>query len=171
FQAREGMARVGLPASGGRAPGARERAVTPAGATGSFVSFARSPPRPTGVEGTISALRLDGGAHVEGGNLVLQAVGDGLAFRVPEGAWPRRLELRVSGKGRGTLGVGESAAGMEPRWHDLALSGSFHVRLPYHEPESGGPDVRVSLRSGGPVSLASVALVPPTEPEDVLRLP
>ncbi|HUL78710.1 MAG TPA: hypothetical protein VL691_15710, partial [Vicinamibacteria bacterium] len=47
FQAREGMARVGLPASGGRAPGARERAVTPAGATGSFVSFARSPPRPT----------------------------------------------------------------------------------------------------------------------------
>ncbi|HXK11684.1 MAG TPA: hypothetical protein VMT70_18715 [Vicinamibacteria bacterium] len=171
YQAREAMARVGLPAVAGRAGGAHGSAATASGATGSFVSFAQSPPRPTGVEGTMSAVRVEAGARVEGGHLVLETVGDGLAFHVPEGAWPRRLELRVVGRGRGTLGVGESAAGGEARWRDRAVSGSFRLRLPYHEPEAGGPDVRVSLRSVGPIVLESVALVPPTEPEDVIRLP
>jgi len=47
----------------------------------------------------------------------------------------------------------------------------FRLRLPYYFPESGGPDLRVSLRSGGPIAIESVALVPPDEPENVLRLP
>jgi len=67
--------------------------------------------------------------------------------------------------------VCEGDFGKEARWRDRAVSGSFRLRLPYYFPESGGADLRVSLRSGGPVSLESVALVPPTEPEKVIRLP
>jgi hypothetical protein len=171
FQSRERVARLGRPGvSGGRLV-ARERVVAPSGASGSFVSFAKAPPSPTGAERTMSALRLEAGARVAGGLLELQAVGDGLGFRVPEGARPRRLELRVAGRGTGTLGVGETGLGKEARWRDRAVSGSFRLRLPYFYPESGGPDVRLALRSGGPLSIESVALVPPTEPHDVLRLP
>ena len=105
------------------------------------------------------------------GRLELDAAGDGLGFRVPKGSHPRRLEVRIAGRGQGTLGLGEGDFGKEARWRDRAVSGSFRLRLPYYFPESGGADLRVSLRSGGPVSLESVALVPPTEPEKVIRLP
>ena len=171
FQAREKTARVALPGIEGRRLVVRSRVVAPSGAAGSYVSFAKAPPRPAGVDRTIGALRLEGGARVESGRLALQAVGDGLGFRVPEGSWPRRLELRIAGRGSGTLGVGESAFGKETRWRDRAVSGPFRLRLPYLHAESGGPDVRVSLRAGGPLSIKSIALVPPTDPDDVLRLP
>jgi hypothetical protein len=118
----------------------------------------------------MSGVRLEGGARVAAGRLELKAAGDGLAFRVPEGARPRRLEVRIAGRGTGLLGLGESGRGGEPRWRDRAVSGSFRLRLPYHYPESGGADLRVTLRSSGPVTLESVALVPPNEPENVLRL-
>ncbi len=119
----------------------------------------------------MSALRFEGGARVVAGRLELKAAGDGLGFRVPEGSRPRRLEVRIAGRGQGTLGLGESDFGKETRWRDRAVSGSFRLRLPYYFPESGGPDLRVSLRSGGPIAIESVALVPPTEPEKVIRLP
>jgi hypothetical protein len=119
----------------------------------------------------MSALRFEGGARVVAGHLELKAAGDGLTFRVPEGSWPRRLEVRIAGRGQGTLGVAESDSGRAPRWRDRAVSGSFRLRLPYFFPDSGGPDLRISLRSGGPISIESVALVPPNEPEKVLRLP
>jgi hypothetical protein len=119
----------------------------------------------------MSALRLEGGARVVAGHLELKSVGDGLGFRVPEGSRPRHLEVRIVGRGQGTLVLGESDFGKEPRWRDRAVSGSFRLRLPYYFPESGGPDLRVILRSGGPLALGSVALVPPTEPERVIRLP
>jgi len=171
FHARERVVRVGRPGFEGRRLVQRERVVAPSGSSGSFLSFTRTPPAPVGVDGTMSALRLEGGARVSGGRLELRAAGDGLGFRVPEGARPRRLELRVSGRGTGTVGVGESAFGKETRWREKAVSGSFRLRLPYYHPDSGGPDVRVSLRAGGPVAIESVALVPPSEPENVLRLP
>ena len=79
--------------------------------------------------------------------------------------------LFIAGRGTGTLGLGESDFTKETRWRDRAVSGSFRLRLPYHFAESGGPDLRVSLRSGGPIAIESVSLVPPTEPENVLRLP
>ncbi len=164
-------ARVALPRLDGRRLVLRTRVVAPAGASGSFVSFARTPPAPGGVDPTIFALRLEAGARVEGGRLELRAAGDGLAFRVPAGAWPRRLELRVAGRGRGTLGLGESDFGRETRWREREVSGSFRLRLPYHHPESGGPDLVLALRGGGPIAIDSVALVPPDEPENVLRLP
>jgi len=171
FQARERTAHLALPGLEGRRLVTRTRTVTPSGASGSFVSFGKTPPAPTGVDRTISALRLDAGARVVGGRLELRAAGDGLGFRVPEGARPRRLEVRIAGRGTGTLGLGESDFGKETRWRDRAISGVFRLRLPYHFAESGGPELRVSLRSGGPIAIESVGLVPPTDPENVLRLP
>ena len=170
LQARERVARLARPGLEGRRLVQRERVVAPSGASGSFVSFAKLPVRPTGVEATMSGVRLEGGARVAAGRLELKAAGDGLAFRVPEGARPRRLELRIAGRGTGLLGLGESGLRGEPRWRDRAVSGPFRLRLPYHYPESGGADLRVTLRSTGPVALESVALVPPNEPENVLRL-
>jgi hypothetical protein len=171
FQINERIAHVARPGLEGRRLVVRESVVAPRSGSGSFVSFARTALAPTGADATMSALRLEGGARVVAGRLELTAAGDGLGFRVPEGARPRRLEVRIAGRGSGTLGLGEGDFGREGRWRDRAVSGSFHLRLPYHFPESGGPDLRVSLRSGGPIALESVALVPPSDPENVLRLP
>jgi hypothetical protein len=171
FQARERTVHLALPALEGGRLVARERILAPRRGSGSFVSFAKERPAPTGVDATLSALRFEGGARVVAGRLELKTAGDGLGFRVPEGSRPRRLEVRIVGRGQGTLGVGESDFGKEARWRDREVSGSFRLRLPYYFPESGGPDLRVSLRSGGPIGIDSIALVPPTEPENVLRLP
>ncbi|HEX9186864.1 MAG TPA: hypothetical protein VGB87_07325 [Vicinamibacteria bacterium] len=171
FQVRERSARVALPGLDGRRLVVRPKVLAPQGAAGSFVSFGRGAPRATGVERTMAGVRLESGARVEGGRLVLAIAGDGLAFRVPEASRPRRLELRVSGRGTGTLGLGEGTFGRDTRWREKRVSGDFRLRLPYHHPESGGPDLVLSLRAGGPVTVESVALVPPTEPDDVLRLP
>jgi hypothetical protein len=105
------------------------------------------------------------------GHLELKAAGDGLGFRVPEGSRLRRLEVRIAGRGQGTLGLAESDFGKETRWRDRAVSGSFRLRLPYYFPDSGGADLRISLRSGGPIAIESVSVVPPSEPENVIRLP
>ena len=171
FQVRERTAHLAVPVLEGRRLVTRGRVVAPSGTSGSFVSFAKERPAATGVDRTMSALRFEGGARVVAGHLELKESGDGVGFRVPQGARPRRLELRIVGRGQGTLGLGEGDFGKETRWRDRAVSGSFRLRLPYHFAESGGPDLRVSLRSGGPIAIESVSLVPPTEPENVLRLP
>ena len=149
----------------------REGVVAPSRASGSFLSFAKSPPGPTGVEATMSAVRFEAGARVVEGRLELGAPGDGVGFVVPEGARPRRLEIRIAGRGTGTLGIGESAFGKDTRWRERAVSGPFRFKIAYYHPDAAGPDLRVTLRSGGPIALESVALVPPTEPDEVLRLP
>jgi hypothetical protein len=171
FEARERVARVARPGLQGRRLVVHERVMAPSGASGSFLSFAKTEPAPTGVDATMSTVRFEAGAHTVAGHLELLAPGDGLAFRVPEGARPRHLEIRIVGRGAGTLGLGESDFGKETRWRERAVSGSFRLKLPYFHADSGGPDLRLTLRSGGPIAIESVAVVPPTEPEDVLRLP
>jgi hypothetical protein len=171
FQARERVARVARPGVEGGRLVVRERVLAPAGASGSFLSFARTPPAPTGVERTMSTVRFEGGARVASGRLELRAAGDALCFVVPAGSRLRRLEVRVTGRGQGTLGVAESGSGKDARWHERPVSGTFGVRFPYYFPQSGGPDLRVALRAGGPIAIESVAVVPPSEPENVLRLP
>jgi len=171
FHARERVARVALPGLEGRRLTSRERTLAPAGAAGSFVSFARLPPAPTGVDATFDGLRFEGEARFEAGTLLLSKQGDGLGFRVREVARARRLEIRIVGHGHGRVGVAESGSGSGTRWRDESVSGPFRLRLPYFFDDSGGADLRVVLRSGGPVSLDSVALVPPSEPDNVLRLP
>ena len=171
FHARERVARVAVPALEGRRLTSRQRAFSPRGAAGSFVSFARLPPVPTGVDATFDGLRFEGDARFEAGLLALQKDGDGLAFRVREGVRMRRLELRIVGRGTGRIGVAESGSGSGTRWRDETVAGPFRLRVPYYFEDSGGADVRVVLRGSGPVSIESVALVPPSEPENVLRLP
>jgi hypothetical protein len=175
FHARERSARVALPSLEGRRLVARPRVFSAGRAAlsgaGSFVSFAKQPPAPDGVDKTFEGLRIEGEARVEDGRLVLAQVGEGVAFQVREGARPRRLELRLVGRGKGRIAVGESGGRGETRWREQGVSGAFRLRFAYFHAESGGPDLRVVLRSGGPVAIESLALVPPSEPEDVLRLP
>jgi hypothetical protein len=171
FHARERVARVALPALEGRRLTSRERTFAPSGHAGSFVSFAKIPPAPTGADQNFDGLRFDGGARFEAGQLVLAAEGDGVGLRVRDGARPRRLELRIVGRGTGRLGFAESGSASVTRWRDATVSGPFRLRLPYFYAESGGADLRVALRSGGPVAIDSIALVPPSEPDNVLRLP
>jgi hypothetical protein len=170
FQAREGAVRLAFIGFEGRRLVLREHTVARGGETGSFVSFAKDPPAPTGVDATMTGLRLEGGARIAAGRLELREPGDAVAFHVREGAWPRRLEIRVAGRGEGKLGIGEGDVRRETRWRERAVSGAFRLRLPYFYPESGGADVRLALRGSGSIDLESVALVPPSEPENVIRL-
>ena len=171
FHARERVARVAVPALEGRRLTSHERTFAPSGHAGSFVSFAKVPPAPTGADQTFDGLRFDGGARFEAGQLVLAAEGDGVGLRLRDGARPRRLEIRIVGRGSGRLGLAESGAASVTRWRDSAVSGPFRLRLPYFYADSGGPDLRIALRSGGPIAIDSIALVPPSEPDNVLRLP
>jgi hypothetical protein len=50
-----------------------------------------------------------------------------------------------------------------------AVGRSFRLRLPWAYASSGGGDIRVAAGEGG-LEITSVALVPPGEPEDVIRL-
>ena len=171
FELREGVARPSLPVLDGRRLAVREHAVVRGSGQGSFVRFGQGGLRPTGADDTMTSLRLEGGARVEAERLELKAAGDALAFRVREGARPRQLEVRVVGRGRGTIGLCEKGFWKSERWRERAVDGAFRLRLPYSYAESGAEDLVLALRAGGPVSIESVALVPPTEPGDVLRLP
>ena len=79
----------------------------------------------------------------------------------------------MSGEGRGTLYVGErSFWSGEPRWTAYPMAGRFRIRHPYTFATSGGPDLLVTLgRAAGQADVESVALVPPGERDDVIRLP
>ena len=171
LQARERVAHLARPGLEGRRLVQRERVLAPAGASGSFVSFAKTPARPTGVDATMSAVRLEGGARVTAARLSCRP--RATAWR---SAFPR-------GPGRGASSCGSPAAARAPSASARAAAagsrGGAIAPSPAPSacacrttsPESGGPDLRVSLRSGGPIALDSVSLVPPTEPDSVLRLP
>jgi hypothetical protein len=172
FHARERVARVAVPGLEGRRLTSRPQTLfAPRSSAGSFVDFERLPPAPTGVDATFDGLRFEGEARFESGKLVLEKEGDGVGFHVREGARPRRLEIRILGRGRGRIGVAESGKAGGTRWREETVSGPFRLKLPYFFADSGGPDVKVVLRSAGAVALDSVSLVPPTEPDRVLRLP
>jgi hypothetical protein len=142
------------------------------GPEGSRVEFAGDEAAVTGAQATLRDVHLLGGAKVEGRRLALRRVEDGLFLRVAEGARSRPLELRIAGRGRGAILVGEGGFwNPSPRWRSHPVSGEFLVRHPYRYPESGGPDLRVLPSAGSEVDLAWITLVPPTEPLKVIRTP
>jgi hypothetical protein len=49
------------------------------------------------------------------------------------------------------------------------VGGAIRLRHAYFYPESGGGDLRLVLKAGS-VDLQTVSLVPPGEPENVIRL-
>jgi hypothetical protein len=171
FHLREGVVRPALPGRRGDKAMVREHPLRLFGPSGSRVVF-EGGLRVDGSERTLGNVLLERGARVEDGRLRLRGRFDALFFRVPQGARPRALELRVEGRGRGTLYVGERAFSVEPtKWTAYPMNGAFRVRHPYTFKTSGGPDLRVSLgKDGGEADLVSVALVPEGEPEDVFRL-
>lgn len=151
----------------------REYPFVVGGAEGSRVAFEGERLRVFGSDPTLGDVHAQRGARLTDGALALQGRWDALFLRVRGAARDRQLELRVSGRGRGTLYVGErSFWSPTPRWAAYPVSGAFRVRHPYYFPTSGGGDLLVSLgKSGGEARLDAVALVAPGEPDRVLTLP
>jgi hypothetical protein len=145
--------------------------LAPASPRGSVVQFGSEGVVAAGSEPILGDILLEGGARVDGTRLRLAEAGDGVFVRVADEARSRRLELRVAGKGRGTVVIGERTFWTEPRWTVHPVDGTFRLRKPYYFPESGGPDVRVALSARGSVEVTKISLVNPKEPEDVVRLP
>jgi hypothetical protein len=141
---------------------------------GSRVTFGPAGPSVTGAQPLFGDVRATGGARVEDGRLRMRAAGDGLFLRVRREARARpALELRLVGRGRGTLVVSERTFwSVEPRTVAHAVSGPFRLKHPYQYPTSGGPDLDVALGAdAGTVELESVTLAVPGEPEEPIRLP
>lgn len=149
----------------------REHPVVLLGPSGSYARVRGGRLLVSGSDATFSDLHLQRGARLDDGDVRLQGRWDALFLRV--GARARRLELRVRGQGHGTLYVGErSYWSPTPRWSAYPMAGAFRVRHPYHYPESGGPDLLVSLgKTGGSAQIQALALVPPGEPDQAIELP
>jgi hypothetical protein len=169
FQIRERAVRFAVPAVEDRRLIVREHPLVIGGPTGSLVSFSDGRVAVTGADATLGDALLEGGARAAGDRLRLRAPDDALFFRVRLAARPRRLELRIAGRGSGILGVGEKTFWTAPLWTEHRVGGTFRLRLPYSYADSGGGDIRLVSRSGE-IEVASVALVPPGEPENVIRL-
>jgi hypothetical protein len=168
---RERVLRIAAPARRGGRFVVNEHPVVFSAPSGSFLAFGSAGLVVTGGDPAFGDVFLEGGARIEGTRLVLRAEGDGVFLRVAESARALKLELRVTGRGHGTVVIGERTFWTEPRFTVHPVEGDFRLRKLYFYPESGGPDLRIALSAPGSVELLRVALVPPNEPENVLRLP
>jgi hypothetical protein len=148
----------------------REHPLVVAGPKGSRIVFRGDGPVVMGADPTLGDVLLEGGARVRGERLRLEAVDDALFFRVRRSARVRRLELRIEGHGSGVLAVGETTFWTSVRWSERSVRGAFDVRRPWTYADSAGGDIRVASRGPGALEIHSVALVPPGEPDDVIRL-
>jgi hypothetical protein len=169
FLVRERAVRLALPAIVGRRLVVRQYPLVPGGPTGSRVTLSDGRLDVSGVDPTLGDVLLEGGARVVDDRLRLPGPNAALFFRVRREARSRRLELRVTGRGPGTLGVGEKTFWTDVRWNEHRVGSSFRLRLPWSYADSGGGDIRLKARSGE-IEIVSVALVPPGEPENVIRL-
>ncbi len=173
FHARERVLQLTLPGVRDGRLVLREHPIVLAAQSGSRVSFSNGALRVGGSDATLTDVHLQRGARVDGSLLRLAGRWDALFLRVRAPARARRLELRVVGRGRGTLYVGErSFWSPTPRWTAYPMNGAFRVRHPYVYAESGGGDVLVSLgKTGGEATLDWLGLIPPAEPDHVLTTP
>ena len=173
YYARRRVLIFALPAVRDGKASVREHPVVLFGPQGSKATFASGDgPVVTGADATFGDAHMQRGARAEAGRLRLKGHWDGLFLRVLDPARARRLQLRIAGRGQGTLYVGERTFWSEPRWTTYPMAGPFQIRHPYHFPESGGGDVTVTIgRAAGEAELTSVSLVPPTAPENVIQAP
>jgi hypothetical protein len=148
----------------------REHRFVVGGTTGSRFTFDEDAVVIKGADATAGDVHLLGGARVVGGRVVIESPGDGLFLRVRPVARLRALELRIVGQGTGTIAVGEASFWSPPRLKEYAVAGGFRLRHRYLYAESGGADLTVEVERGR-ASLASVALVAPSDPENPLELP
>jgi hypothetical protein len=153
----------------------REHPVVLFGPTGSRLSFTAGLDQVVvkGADATAEDIHLQRGALCDEGRLRLRGRWDALFLRVRPIARLGRLELRLVGHGKGTLYVGERSfwGNDAPRWREYRVNGPFRLRHPYLYADSGGSDLLVTTgRGGAVVSLDSVALVPPGDPEKPLEV-
>ena len=160
LHARERVFKLAMPARVDGRAFVREHLLVLGDTTGSSVRFDSGHLSVGGPDATLSDVHLQRGARVVAGTLRLNGRWDALFLRVQSRV--RHLELHVRGRGRGPLYVGESTFwSRSPRWKTYTLSGAFHVRHAYHYPDSGGPDVRITVgKGGGEAQIESVALLP-----------
>jgi hypothetical protein len=148
-----------------------EYPLVPFGPTGSSITFAGEAAVVSGSDAILGDVHLQRGARVEGTRAHLAGRWDGVFLRLQAAARSRRLELRLTGTGRGILYVGEHTFWSEPRWTTYTVSGAFRIRHPYQYRESGGDDLTVTVgRGGGDIALESVALVGPGDPDAAIRI-
>jgi hypothetical protein len=169
FQVQERTVHLALPALEGRRLVVRDHPLVVGGTSGSRVRFSDGRPVVEGADPTLGDVILEGGALVVENRLRLSAPDDRLFFRVRSGARLRSLELRIRGTGPGSLTVAEKTFWTPERLQKQNVGRSFHVRIPWSYATSGGGDIRVAAGDGA-LELVSLALVPPGEPEDVIRL-
>lgn len=141
------------------------------GPHGSRASFRDEGVVVSGAEANMADVHLQGAARVEGEGLRLRRPGDALFLRVQPAARQRPLQLRVSGRGRGALLVGESTFWSEaPRFKQYPVAGELRLRHAYDFRTSGGADIVVTLARAGDVLIRSVSLVGPGDAEDPIEL-
>jgi hypothetical protein len=169
FQARERVVRLALPAVEGRRLVVREHPLVLGGPSGSRIAFSADGPLVQGADTTLGDVLLEGGARVIDGRLRLPSPDDALFFRVSPAARLRSLELRIKGTGPGILKVTEKTFWTPGTAHEHVVGGSVGLRVPWSYAESGGGDIRITPREGA-LGITSVALVPPGEPDNVIRL-
>ncbi len=165
FYVRQGVLVQAAPFLKGRQLVVREHPVVLRDTPGSRVEFASGALAVQGSVPTFEDAYLQRGARIADGRLRLRGRWDALFLRVREDARVRRLELRIAGRGRGPLYVGERTFWSDPRFHTFTPSGTFLIRHPYEYARSGGADLTVTVgRGGGDVELTSVELVAPGDP-------
>jgi len=150
----------------------REHRMVPFGRLGSRVTIEADALAVAGSDPTLGDVHLTRGARVVDGRVSFRRRWDGLFLRVQDQARARSLELRVVGRGSGTLYVGEQTFWTKPRWTSYSMAGPFRIRHPYRHAESGGPDITITIgRARGHAELNSVSLVPPGAPDTAIELP
>lgn len=153
----------------------REHPVVLFGPTGSRFSFTDGIDEVVvkGADATAGDIHLQRGAYCEGGRLRLRGRWAGLFLRVRPIARMGELELRLAGQGTGVLYVGErSFWSAGARWREYPVNGPFRLRHRYLYADSGGADLVVTNgRDGSLVSLESVALLAPGDPDKPLQVP
>ena len=110
----------------------------------------------------------EGCARLQGTHLQLEGAGTAISSACPTRRG--RFELRVTGRGRGTIAIGERTLWTGPCFTVHPVNGGFWLRKPYSFPESGGPHVRIARSTAGSIELTRVSLVAPSGPEDVIHL-
>jgi hypothetical protein len=143
----------------------REHPIVFGDTPGSRAEFGGGVLKVTGSESTFEDAHLQRGARIVDDRLRLRGRWDAIFLRVREQARPRKLELRIAGRGQGPLYVSERTFWSDPHFTTYQASGPFLFRHPYQYASSGGGDLTVTVgRGSGEVELTSVELVPAGDP-------
>ncbi len=99
------------------------------------------------------------GARAEASRIFLRRRWDGVFMRVRGPFRPQPLELRVTGRGSGTLYVGEQGFGEQPHWTGYAMADVFTIVHRYPGAEALGPELVVTVGKGsGRADIISIEL-------------